>query len=151
MVLRDFEGAKLTVNGVYDAATLAAVNAFQAKYKSEILTPWGIGEPTGFVYLTTRKKINEMYCRNTRQFELTLEERKIIEQTRLKSLVAPQSILPTTISPLLAPLPASPPGEVGAGTGKGGTSQTAAVGEAVTASTSKKSFCERVFDFCKDL
>lgn len=80
--LNEFEGASLTVNGVYDAATLAAVNAFQSKYASEVLTPWGISGPTGYVYFTTRKKINELYCKGTNQFPLTAAQQQIITQTR---------------------------------------------------------------------
>lgn len=82
-VLRDFEGVSgIELSGVYDAATLAAVHAFQTKYASEILKPWGIGKSTGFVYLTTRKKVNEIYCRDTKQFPLTLAEQQTIDQTR---------------------------------------------------------------------
>ena len=82
-VLREFEGVmSVEVNGVYDAITLAAVHAFQTKYASEILTPWGISESTGYVYLTTRKKVNEIYCQNTKLFPLTQEEEQRIERAR---------------------------------------------------------------------
>lgn len=82
-VLRDFEGESgINTDGVYDEATLAAVHRFQTKYADDILTPWGINQSTGFVFLTTRKKVNEVYCRNTRQFPLTPEERAKIEGTR---------------------------------------------------------------------
>ena len=93
-ILRDYEGATIEVNGVYDAATLAAVHAFQSKYASEILTPWGIEESTGFVYLTTRKKINEIYCRSLVQFPLTDTERQIIEKTRSTITVTTDSSKP---------------------------------------------------------
>ena len=53
-------GESLAVNGVYDSATIEAVKRFQLKYASEILHPWGINEPTGFVYLTTLRKINAL-------------------------------------------------------------------------------------------
>ncbi|PIR83985.1 hypothetical protein COU18_01085 [Candidatus Kaiserbacteria bacterium CG10_big_fil_rev_8_21_14_0_10_51_14] len=82
-VLRDFEGfSNIQVNGIYDAATLVAVHAFQTKYASEILAPWGISESTGFTYLTTRKKVNEIYCRDTKQFPLTASEQQTIERVR---------------------------------------------------------------------
>lgn len=55
-----YEGEKLSVNGVYDAETIAAVNRFQRKYTSEILAPWGIDYATGNVGIYTRKKIQEM-------------------------------------------------------------------------------------------
>lgn len=69
--LRDFEGASLTINGVYDEATIAAVKHFQEKYKDEVLTPWGADNPSGFVYFTTQKKINEIYCQGVSQFPLS--------------------------------------------------------------------------------
>lgn len=152
-VLKEFEGAALTVNGVYDLATLAAVNAFQLKYAKEILTPWGASRPTGFVYLTTRKKINEIYCRNTRQFTLTPEQLRIIEQTRVKlqpSQLEPVSPAAPALPSVKAPPPTTtPPPEIG--TEKGAAAQTAAVGEAVGDSTPKKGFWSCVVDFFRNL
>lgn len=82
-VLAEFEKAEgVEITGVYDAATLAAVHAFQTKYASEILTPWGIKESTGFVYLTTRKKVNEIYCQGTKLFPLTSQEQNIVDKAR---------------------------------------------------------------------
>ncbi|TSC68736.1 MAG: Uncharacterized protein G01um101456_518 [Parcubacteria group bacterium Gr01-1014_56] len=105
MVLRDFESATLEVNGVYDTATLAAVNALQAKYASEILTPWSIAKPTGFVYLTTRKKINEIYCRGTNQFPLTPSETQTMQQViqQESGVVSPALKVPATPASLVAP------------------------------------------------
>lgn len=61
-------GVKLEVTGAFDAPTDAAVRAFQAKYKSEVLTPWYLAKivphenPTGWVYQLTRWKINNIVC-----------------------------------------------------------------------------------------
>ncbi len=74
--LNQFEGAKLTVNGAYDASTIEAVKSFQAKYASEILAPWGISTPTGNVFITTRVKIDEISC--GKSIGLTADERAII-------------------------------------------------------------------------
>ena len=52
----------VTVNGVFDEATLQAVNEFQLRYKDEVLTPWGINQPTGYVYIRTLGKINQILC-----------------------------------------------------------------------------------------
>ena len=60
--LNAFEGESLEVNWVYDQADFEAVKRFQVKYASEILTPWGIKNPTGYVFKTTTEKINEIYC-----------------------------------------------------------------------------------------
>lgn len=50
----------LLVDGFYNSATFEAVKRFQLRYANEILHPWGINEPTGFVYLTTQRKINAL-------------------------------------------------------------------------------------------
>ncbi|MFZ2048757.1 MAG: putative Ig domain-containing protein [Minisyncoccia bacterium] len=61
--LLNFEGyTYVTVNGVFDQATFDAVSAFQMKYEADILTPWGHTAPTGYVYILTLKKVNEIYC-----------------------------------------------------------------------------------------
>jgi len=81
--LRDYEGERVVENGTYDAPTLIGVHRFQTKYAAEILAPWGISESTGYLYLTTRKKVNEIVCKNTRMFPLTVDELKKIETARL--------------------------------------------------------------------
>lgn len=44
----------------YGYYTEQAVKAFQARYASEVLTPWGITVPTGYFGTTTMKKLNEL-------------------------------------------------------------------------------------------
>ncbi len=92
-VLKSFEGANLSINGVYDAATLASVEAFQAKYASDVLTPWGIAKPTGYVFLTTRKKVNEVYCKGTKQFPLTAEQKQYIQNLHAAAAGATATVL----------------------------------------------------------
>jgi len=60
--LNIYEGSNLAVTGVFDEATFQAVEAFQLKYKDDILTPWGINQPTGYVYIRTLGKINQILC-----------------------------------------------------------------------------------------
>ncbi len=61
--LINFEGhTNVSLTGVFDQATFDAVSAFQMKYFSDILEPWGHTGPTGYVYILTLKKINEIYC-----------------------------------------------------------------------------------------
>jgi hypothetical protein len=55
-------GLTLEVNGEYDAATIEAVKAFQAKYSLDVLSPWGINDATGIVYKTTQRMINKIAC-----------------------------------------------------------------------------------------
>ena len=53
--------------------------AFQKKYKDDILMPWGIYEPSGTVFYTTQKKINEIYCQGISEFPLSsLQSRQIL-------------------------------------------------------------------------
>lgn len=78
--LNQFEGATLEVTNEYDLPTFAAVKAFQNKYLGEVLSPWGIGAPTGYVYLTTRKKINEIHCNAS--FPLSANEEEEISRFR---------------------------------------------------------------------
>lgn len=61
--LREKAGfADLVSSGIYDDATYRAVVAFQNTNKDKILGPWGVTGGTGYVYYTTRKRINEIMC-----------------------------------------------------------------------------------------
>ena len=79
--LNDYEGDSLALSGVYDAATLAATKAFQSKFKDDILAPWHISGPTGYVYLTTRREVNAVYCHFTQNFPLSAGEQAIVDGT----------------------------------------------------------------------
>lgn len=72
------EGFSVDINGTFDDKTFEAVKAFQLKYADDILKPWGLTQPTGYVYLTTRKKLNEVFCKGTTEFPLTPEEQAIV-------------------------------------------------------------------------
>jgi hypothetical protein len=56
------QGYSIPVNGVFGASTEAAVKAFQKAHAAEILAPWGITDPTGYVYKMTRYVMNNMVC-----------------------------------------------------------------------------------------
>ena len=60
LFLNEYQGESLIVDGVFDVEDLNAVNRFQIKYRRAILDVWGLTEPTGFVGLTTRLKINSL-------------------------------------------------------------------------------------------
>ncbi len=61
--LRDNESAPgISETGTYGPRTVAAVVAFQEKYRNEILAPWNETKGSGYVYKTTLKKINALYC-----------------------------------------------------------------------------------------
>ncbi len=104
--LRDLEGfTDVSDTGIYDAASYKAVHAFQLRYAKDILAPWGATRSTGYVYYTTRKKINESYCKFTKEFPLT--QQQLDEIARIKAMG--DSAFPTqntTVHPSVTPAPA---------------------------------------------
>ena len=60
--LNEHEGESLVRDGSYDLNDFEAVKRFQLKYKTSVLDIWGLTEPTGYVYFTTRMKINSFMC-----------------------------------------------------------------------------------------
>ena len=65
--LNAYEGESLLVNGRYENDDEEAVNRFQEKCRSAVLTPWDLVEPTGYVYTKTREHINKLYCERVQQ------------------------------------------------------------------------------------
>jgi len=60
--LNEEMNANLPVTGVYGPLTYNALKAFQEKYPSEILAPWGLNTSTGIAYQTTLRWINMLEC-----------------------------------------------------------------------------------------
>ena len=66
--LNDHMQANLPVTGFFGPLTRKAVEAFQLKYWEDILAPWvphghaNDHQPTGYVYKTTLRKINNIFC-----------------------------------------------------------------------------------------
>ncbi len=76
--LRNFEGfSNLGITGFFDLTTFNAVSQFQQKYFDLVLAPWGHDKPTGYVYITTKKRVNEIYC--AREFALTDAQKQEIQ------------------------------------------------------------------------
>ncbi len=74
--LRDRQGfANVLLSGVYDLTTYEAVKVFQVRYGKDILKPWGIDYPTGYVYITTTLAINNLYCERDPATTLDLRHR----------------------------------------------------------------------------
>lgn len=81
LFLKYFDGAtNLEATGTFDQATYEAVNSFQNKYKGDILTPWGHTAPTGYVYILTKKKVNEIFCQTA--FPVNSREQEEIDNFR---------------------------------------------------------------------
>jgi hypothetical protein len=73
LFLKNYDNAEnLEVTGFFDLSTDRAVRSFQDKYKKDVLDTWNLPSNTGYVYYTTKKKINEIYCQ--REFPLTPEQ-----------------------------------------------------------------------------
>lgn len=51
-------------DGVYWNADFEAVKQLQLDYKEQMLDPWGIEAPTGYVWSTTVATINSIWCKN---------------------------------------------------------------------------------------
>ncbi len=82
--LINFEGHRnVSLNGTFDQATFDAVSSFQMKYFKDILEPWGHTGPTGYVYILTLKKVNEIYCQRI----FPLNEAQINEIVAFKQLL----------------------------------------------------------------
>ena len=75
--LLNSEGIDVAIDGVFDQVTLDAVKAFQTKYIEDVMLPWGLQTASGIVSYTTKKKINEIYCKSS--FALTPEQLAAIE------------------------------------------------------------------------
>lgn len=59
--LNTYESQNLPVDGFYSAADRDVVIRWQEKYPSEILKPWGLSHGTGYVYLTSLRKIKQIH------------------------------------------------------------------------------------------
>src|SRR3989338_5010158 len=59
--LNTYEHANLVLDGVFDADDETAVIAWQEKYASEILAPWGIVHGTGYIYKTSLQKLKTLF------------------------------------------------------------------------------------------
>ncbi len=84
--LNEHLGLSIAASGIFDYDTHVAVMNFQEKYRAEVLDPWGMTVPSGYVYLTTRKTINEIYCKNKIAFPLTPTEEWVLRQGRAQLL-----------------------------------------------------------------
>ena len=83
-------GTNLTVNGIFDQQTENAVEAFQSKYFSQVMGPWGAKITSGQVYITTQKMINELACKQA--FTLSPSDLAIINAYKSQQIENGQNI-----------------------------------------------------------
>ena len=84
--LSNYEKMNVSVTGIFDKQTENAVTAFQTKYSNDIMGPWNKTYGTGYVYITTLKKINNIAC--SLPLTLSTTEQTIINEVINKSTVA---------------------------------------------------------------
>lgn len=87
--LKTVEGLNVDINGKYDTKTVEAVKAFQTKYLNETMIPWGVKNPSGEVYFTTKNKINEIYCKT--KISLTDSQKSEIAKYKLSLVTGSES------------------------------------------------------------
>ncbi len=61
------DGESVSVSGTFDEQTASAVTGFQQKYASQILTPSGLKNGTGYVGKATRTELNSLFGCNDHQ------------------------------------------------------------------------------------
>jgi hypothetical protein len=115
LFLRDIEGYNVVVTSIYDDQTITTVNAFQIKYKNDVLIPWGYSGNVGtsYVYILTNKKVNEIYCNTI--FPLTLAQQqeianyhKFLQGLRNHGITPRLLNIGTTTTPIIIPASTTP-------------------------------------------
>ncbi len=144
--LRDVEKLDVTVTGFFDTQTFEGVKAFQAKYLNEIMRPWGASIPSGQVYFTTRKKINEVYCKTN--FSLTAAQIAEIERYRTNRLAGTNTetginLGNTSVDAITSTTTIELDGDVG--------SAETVKGDSQTASSGNLSFWGKIWKFIKGI
>ena len=61
-LLNKYTGGNLVIDGLFGPLTEGGVNAFQIKYRENILIPWGLTSPTGIFYKTTLVQAKNLEC-----------------------------------------------------------------------------------------
>lgn len=134
--LKNSEKLNVDVNGIFDQKTEDAVKSFQLKYLPTILGPWDATRATGFVYITTLKKINQLACATP--LTLSADDQAIIAAYKARGTVEQSSEVVT-------------PGTTNAtGTLEVGTTDNGQTAEN-TAAVANTSILSRFWNFIKNL
>lgn len=139
--LKNVEKLDVDVNGTFDKKTENAVIAFQNKYSTVTMGPWGANIGTGYVYITTVKQINKIAC--NQPLSLSVSELATINSFKNKR---DAKVLVTEIKPAatIDITPATEPtdGEIG---------DAPKVGEENVANVGKVSIVNRFWNFLVSL
>ena len=128
--LKDSQNLDVNVTGTFDQKTEEAVKAFQVKYLSDVMGPWGANQGSGMVYITTLKKINQLACNQP----LTLSASEIAIINSYKQNIAAQAqsgaAVPATLDAAVGASDSSATSTVQVGMNDSQNSTVAAVGGA---------------------
>ena len=130
----------LAVNGQFDQATENAVKAFQTKYMSDIMGPWGATQSSGFVYITTMKQINKLACNSP--LTLSADEMSIIDAYKARLAEEGSSISIPEAGPVL---------EIGSDTNSTSTDIGLSADGSQTAAAANTSILGKFWDFILSL
>ena len=92
--LKDSQNRNVAVTGIFDKQTEDAVDIFQERYVNDVMAPWGTKQSSGYVYITTLKKINQLAC--DQPLTLSASEQAIIDDFKAKAATA---IVATALKP----------------------------------------------------
>lgn len=137
--LKDSQHMDVDVNGVFDQKTQDAVKAFQVKYLSDTMGPWGATQGSGIVYITTEKKINALACNSP----LTLSQNELATIEAYKNASANNQNNATVGS--------TAPGNLNASTTILGPIGVSGNGSGNTASVINASVLQRFWNFIKNI
>jgi len=99
------DGESVTVNGTFDDRTASAVTAFQEKYQSQILAPYGLTYGTGYAGKSTRAELNSLFtCTGSNPITPTPTPPIVVNPVTPTPVVPPVStsqnitVMPTNLS-----------------------------------------------------
>lgn len=143
--LKNSQNLDVDVNGIFDQKTDAAVRAFQTKYMSDVMGPWGASLASGFVYITTEKKINELACNSP--LTLNASEMSIINSYKSSQSNGENSSTNPTVGTIDSSTGILNASATPFGPGIGANASTSAN----TASVVNASILQRIWNFIKGL
>ena len=106
--LNEYEGFDLELTPIYDIEAYNAVQTFQLRYADDVLNPWDIDGPTGYVFVTTTIKINRIICDDPRPTTFKLSIPELIQEVPAAEDLGDFDLFDPNISDLLGQFPLEP-------------------------------------------